>query len=66
MNNSATALLNTLAASTMNNYPQTEEEIEDAIAEGELCQDKVAAQSYEDSGWRDQEDQESYERSFGI
>ena len=50
----------------MNNYPQTEEEIEDAIAEGELCQDRVAAQCYEDSGWRDQEEQESYERSFGI
>ena len=50
----------------MNNYPQTEEEIEDAIADGELYQDKIAAQSYEDAGWRDQEDQESYERSFGI
>ena len=43
----------------MNNYPQTEEEIEDAIAEGELRQDQVAAQYYE-------EEQESYERSFGI
>ena len=43
-----------------------EEEIEDAIAEGELSQDQVAAQHYEDSGWRDQEAQESYERSFGI
>jgi len=50
----------------MNNYPQTEEEIENAIAEGELSQDQVAAQSYEDSGWRDQEEQEAHERSFGI
>jgi len=50
----------------MNNYPQTEEEIEDAIAEGELRQDQVSAQCYENSGWRDQEAQESYERSFGI
>ena len=50
----------------MNNYPQTEEEIEDWIAEGELRQDQVASQYYEDSGWRDQEEQESYERSFGI
>ena len=50
----------------MDNYPQTEEEIEDAIAEGELRQDRVAAQCYEDSGWRDQEEQEAHERSFGI
>ena len=49
-----------------NTYPQTEEEIEDAIAEGELRQDQGAAQYYEDSGWRAQEEQESYERSFGI
>tara|TARA_R110001606_G_scaffold186161_1_gene333594 strand:+ start:595 stop:738 length:144 start_codon:yes stop_codon:yes gene_type:complete len=47
----------------MNNYLQTEEEIEDAIADGELYLDKVAAQSYEDSGWRDQEAQEAYEQS---
>ena len=50
----------------MNNYPQTEQEIEDAIADGELYQDKLAAQSYEYSGWRDQEDQEYYEQSFKI
>ena len=50
----------------MNNYPQTEEEIEDAIAEGELRQDQVAAQYYEDLGGRDQEAQEAYEQSYGI
>lgn len=50
----------------MNNYPQTDAEIEDWIAEGELRQEREAAQAYEDAGWRDQEAQESYERSFGI
>tara|TARA_R110000787_G_scaffold185273_1_gene297067 strand:- start:1056 stop:1370 length:315 start_codon:yes stop_codon:yes gene_type:complete len=43
-----------------------EEEIENAIAQGELLQDQMAAQCHEDSGWRGQEEQEAHERSFGI
>ena len=49
-----------------NTFPQTDAEIEDWIAEGELRQERELSQGYEDAGWRDQEDQESYERSFGI
>ena len=49
-----------------NTFPQTDAEIEDWIAEGELRQERELSQGYEDAGWRDQEEQESYERSFGI
>ena len=49
-----------------NTFPQTDAEIEDWIAEGELRQERELSQEYEDSGWRAQEEQEFYERSFGI
>ena len=49
-----------------NTYPQTDAEIEDWIAEGELRQGREELQHYEDAGWREQEAQEAYERSFGC
>jgi hypothetical protein len=49
---------------TNNTFPQTDAEIEDWIAEGELRQEREQLQAYEDAGWRDQEAQEAYERSY--
>ena len=49
-----------------NTFPQTDAEIEDWIAEGELRQEREQLQAYEDAGWRDQEEQEYHERPFGI
>ena len=53
----------------MNNYPQTKEEIEDAIAEGESRQERELEQWYEDgcgNGWREAEQEDAYNRGRGI
>ena len=50
----------------LNKYPETDAEIEDAIAEGELRQERELSQAYEDAGWREAEQEDAYNRDRGI
>lgn len=53
----------------LNKYPETDAEIENAIAEGELRQERELEQWYEDGcgyGWREAEQEDAYNRDRGI